>query len=622
MKKKLYIAIAWVVGAAPVFGQDSVSTQLHKLEQVEIVESRATPQNLSPKTIERTQNLGEFLDLRTGSLVKFNGASGVSTLNLNGLGGQHAALLWNGTNLQSSMNGFTDLNLVPMFLFDQVDVSAGFGDQPLGNGLGGSLNLNSKKLRNEVLLSLASFNSQKVGLSLGLLNRKRSRSSLKTYASSAENNFRYRTSQGNDRFLSNAAFKQWHFMPQYSFNLNSKSQIKADLWYLKAKRGIPPTLFQTRSAATQEDENLRATIAYIHHHKNEGKARKLHISLTYLDEDIQYRDSIAGIRGDNQAKSLLASINQGFHSTNPESKTTNSLFIIGSLGMGSTSTLNYEPGKIVQHSGSALVRVQRKSVASRWVYNASVKAEQFIGETPWGFEVNGKYQFSKKWNVSVFGGKTYRFPTFNDLYWTPGGNESLRVEDAWKNHVQVHYRTPKGFSTWLQIHQSFVDNWIQWIPEASGIWGAQNVKEVWARGIDLNLRYSQRISRAHISFTTNYSYTRTENRSSTHFVIPGSQLVYVPYHKGSVDLSYTNKKFQLSLLHQLVGKRFITADNNQSLPTYQLDHLRGLYKFKKLRVGASINNLFNVEYQSTANVPMPFRNVSISIHYNFKKLFK
>lgn len=620
MTKRLSIVVACIATFLTVSGQDS-ATYFKKLQSVDILEKRATPQDLIPLESEKALSLGEFLDQRTGSLVKFSGSTGVSTLNLNGLGGQHSALLWNGINLQSSMNGFTDLNLVPVFLFDEVSLSAGFGDQPLGNGLGGALGLNTEKVKNEVLLSTGSFNTQKAGLSLGLLNRAKTKLTLKAFGSSAQNNFKFLRPSGKEAELSNARFKQWHIAPQYSYKINAKSQVRADAWYLKADRGIPPTLFESRSVAKQEDENLRASVAYYHNHDNEGKARNFSTRLTYINEDIQYRDSLSGIFGDNNAKSLMVTTKQSFHRTNFVRDLTTSLFLMASLGTSMTNTLNY-PSEITQNSGSLQARFQQKGFANRWVYNASLKVEQFVGETPWAFELNGKYRFNEQWSLSLFGGKTYRFPSFNDLYWTPGGNAELGVENAWKSHMQIHFQSKKPLSLWLQVHQSFVDNWIQWIPESSGVWGAENIKNVWARGADLNLKYSHQLGRGYFSATANYSFTRTENRTSSHFVIPGSQLIYIPYHKGAINLGYARNRYRFNFIHQLVGKRYITADNSSSLPTYQLDQIRGLYQFRKLKISVAVNNLFDVQYQSTASVPMPFRNASLSVYYNFQDLLK
>lgn len=620
MTKTIYVLlVAWTT-ALTAHGQDS-TLQFTQLKQVDIIEKRATPQTLSPHTEEKAQSLAEFLDQKTGSLVKFNGVSGVSTLNLNGLGGQHAALIWNDVNLQSSMNGFSDLNLVPVFLFDQVDVSAGFGDQPLGNGLGGALSLNTVKVKNEILLDWGSFNAQKAGLSLGVLNRKKTKLSIRTYAASADNDFRYTKLNGEESKLENARFRQWHFAPQFSHKINSKSQLTADLWYLNAQRGIPPTLSEARSIATQDDENLRAAVSYYHNHSNEGKSRNSKVGISYINEKIRFEDSLSGIFGDNNAQSVLATVKQGLHSTNFVKDITTSLFLVGSAGMMNASTLSYNE-EISEPSASALVRFQQKGFANRWIYNASLKTEHYLDQQPWAFEANAKYRFNETWKLSVFAGKTYRFPTFNDLFWTPGGNPELQVENALKSHVQVEYSSSRNFKAWVQIHQSNVDNWIQWVPGETGIWGAENVKKVWARGMDLNMKYSKYFWRGYFSTSANYSYTRAENRSQMHFVVPGSQLVYVPRHKGLIDLGYHRNNWRFHLKHQVVGARFITADNSASLPLYQLDHLQLSYRIRTLKATVSVNNIFNVEYQSTANVPMPYRNASISLYYNFKDLFK
>lgn len=89
---------------------------------------------------------------------------------------------------------------------------------------------------------------------------------------------------------------------------------------------------------------------------------------------------------------------------------------------------------------------------------------------------------SKKGNVIAKASisRNYRFPTLNDLYFLPGGNINLKKEHGFtydggveftvgrKNSYSLH-----GEATWFD---SYIDDWIVWLPTFKGFWSPSNIK--------------------------------------------------------------------------------------------------------------------------------------------------
>lgn len=622
MKRKIAFACLCMMFSVLAKSQDSTLMR-KKLAEVEIIEKRPTIQAITPYAADKSLSLADLLDRNSGNLVKFNGPVGVASLNLGGLGGQHSAIIWNGVNLQSGMNGFSDLNLLPVFLFDEVEFGTDFGDQPFGGALGGSVKLNNYRTRNELLLSGASFGNYKAGIALSPINTAKFKLSTKFYAASGQNNFSYdKPSQGNVQ-LQNALFRQQHVNTSFSYLINSKSQIKVEHWLMGAYRQIPPTLFEQVKNAHQTDRNNRLAATYLHSFDNDNRSRTFSARLNYLNEYIGYTDSLVGIFANNHAQNLLASAKQGWHHLNYVNDVSTSFFLGATAGINTVKTDDYISDLDNNFKNASVqARFQQKGFSDKWVYNLGAKLENYLGHTPLAYDANIKYRFDEKVWLSLFGGKTYRFPTFNDMFWSPGGNANLQPENAYKAHIQLEWKNEKGLRLWTQLHTAFVDNWIMWLPNQQGIWEAQNIKSVWARGIDFKYSYYKYFWGWNFTSSGNYSLTRTENLGTSNFVSDGSQLSYVPFHKANIEFKLQKRSFAFKWHHQYVGLRYINSDNSQSLKPYQLDNFSVGYTYRSLNLMAEIRNLFNVDFQSTAMYPMPGRNFSITAHYNLNNFIK
>jgi hypothetical protein len=92
---------------------------------------------------------------------------------------------------------------------------------------------------------------------------------------------------------------------------------------------------------------------------------------------------------------------------------------------------------------------------------------------------------------------------------------------------------------------SLIDNWILWQPSSSGAyyWEANNVKEVFSRGVEY--QYTALITLNNLTLRSggNYSFTSASNVHAVKSADEsrGKQLIYIPKHQGGIYVSLAGK---------------------------------------------------------------------------------
>ena len=114
--------------------------------------------------------LSDVLSPLSNIAINNYGQGGVSVATLRGLGSYHTAILWNGINLQSSMNGGVNLTNIPVNFIDQLAIQYGGNGALFGSGaIGGTIQLSNtlelgKGYSVELSQAYGSFSSYFTGL--------------------------------------------------------------------------------------------------------------------------------------------------------------------------------------------------------------------------------------------------------------------------------------------------------------------------------------------------------------------------------------------------------------------------------------------------------------------------
>jgi vitamin B12 transporter len=146
--------------------------------------------------------------------------------------------------------------------------------------------------------------------------------------------------------------------------------------------------------------------------------------------------------------------------------------------------------------------------------------------------------------VSLNFAEGFKAPTFNDLYFPFGGNADLKFETSTNKEI-VYKGFYKVGSLVLSAYESEIENLIQWIPDANGIWAPQNIGAADISGIDLSYKVSY----------GNFNHKLIASSVSTEDKTTGNQLLLRAKKHYGYEFSYSEDDFSVFTQVQHVGKR-------------------------------------------------------------------
>jgi outer membrane receptor for Fe3+-dicitrate len=102
----------------------------------------------------------------------------------------------------------------------------------------------------------------------------------------------------------------------------------------------------------------------------------------------------------------------------------------------------------------------------------------------------------------------------------------------------------------------------------------------------------------------------------------GKQLIYTPELTTNSSLSADFKGYRLHVTNILIGHRYITTNNSDYLPAYQVWNatFSKEYQWRKASINIYVqaNNFTNTNYQNVVWRPMPLRSWMTGLTLNFK----
>ena len=633
---KLFFSFLFCFLTFKCFSQENKSDTIYQLKEVEISANRlenftsgqkieeidsSIIQNYSGKT------LANLLASESPVFIKSYGIAGLSTPSFRGTGSGHTAILWNGFNLSSSMNGLSDLMLVPGNFLNSVKLEYGGSGALWGSGaIGGTIHLNNIPQFNRGLsigagINYGSFNDNIQNLEIGL-SRQKFVSSVKVFNHNAKNDFPF-INTGKFGFpeekLSNAELKQYGLLQETYFKINETQKLSFRYWYQFNDRNIPGSMTVGKSLANQKDEFNRSALEW------EMKKEKMSffIRSAYFDESLNFIDPLISLKSYSRIKSLISEAESKINIASNQT-----------INIGVNNTFNkefirnYNKGEVSQNRTSFFGSYRISDKHNKHAVTASARKEYTNNKknpltASLGAETLLLKYFRLRGNVS----KNYRLPTFNDLYWVPGGNENLLPEEGLNNELGLAFLYNKNFTLKAEatVFSNMVKNWIIWLPDDYGLWSPQNILTVWSRGVEYDLKAGYKFHKVNIQLSGKYHFIFSTNEKTYpgNEVIIGKQLIYVPAEKANAGISLEYKEFRTGISYNYVGFCYTTSDNMKYLYPYQLLNLDFSKSFtlKKISVRAflQISNLLNESYQVIAYYAMPGRNYQTGIYIHFNQ---
>jgi len=586
----------------------SQNDSINQLEEI-VLKGSFSPSLNSGYTVEKIpesllknnyQSLGNLLQNQANLYFKQNGYGMVSSISIRGTNASQTGVYWNGIALNSSLNGQTDFNTLSAYNFDEVEIRKGGASVLLGNGaVGGAINLSDKisfKNKQEVtsLFSLGSYQTYS-GHAQGVISNDNLFVKLSLGAVSSENDYPFYDSNLKNE---NGQFKNFNINGVFAYKINNKNRLTYHTSYIDNDRNTSRTVTASNNSKI-ENYNSRNLLDW----KYLGNRISSSLKVAYLTEKFTYYfDKNNPNTSNGESKNFVSKYNLTYFLNND-------IFFNGGIEYKNEKGLGTNISKQDQNIFNTYVLFHHQPLA-KLNYNLSIrKGYSSVFDIPFIYAIDVKYEWFKHLAFKTAFSTNYRTPTFNDLYWEPGGNSDLQSEKSKSAEIGVVYKN-QLFNFHITSYVIKSKDLIQWQPVSSSFWQPQNVQDVSNYGLELFAEARKEYNQHTFGLKVQYDYSKSEDES-TH-----KQLIYVPFHKGNAIVNYQYKKWKFNYNLQYTGKIYITTSNTQSLNDYVLSNLnlqRSFFK-NRMQLAFYINNLFDKSYQSVAYRPMPDRNYSLQIN--------
>ena len=540
-------------------------------------------------------NVSDLLQQVTGIDVRRRGAGGVQgDLYIRGGGFDQTLLLVDGMKMDDAQTGHHTLNMIlPLYLIERIEIIKGPAARIFGqNAFNGAINIVTKDFvaqrgaveMNLNELSYGSFEQKNISLSTKI-----SGENIKSLISYSGNR--------SDGYRHNTDFKKNNYFIKTSFNTNNKP-IDVLVSFNENKFGANG--FYASPSATEQYEETQASL--------------FGISTTINSENLSITPKLYWRRGQDEYIYIRdnPSVYRNLHKTNKVSAELSGSYFsdLGVTGFGiDLSTVNISSNNLGEHKRTTVnlfadhtfKLMDNKLMVSPGIafsYFSDLSFHSFPG-LDLGYNLNSKFKLYT--NI----GKTYRIPTYTDLYYsdrTTIGNENLNPESAISTEFGVKYDTSNVKFTASFFNRN-AKNIIDYAKEnEEDLWKAVNIGSLSSNGYEFDFSYSfKSFNTLSSANSISIGYTKIKDNNYV------SNINFSRYSLNSLKhhlASNLNLNYIRNINHSIVYKYAERSDKSN----YRV--LDSKIMFKK-SIFIYINNILNEQYSETNLVPMPGRNFLI-----------
>jgi iron complex outermembrane receptor protein len=585
---------------------DTVFVFDSQMKKVKLFHSLTT---LSPADIQKnSSNLSEVLRFQSPVYIKENGRGAVSSPSFRGTTAQQTAFVWNGININSQFLGQGDVNNIALFGYDQMEIKSGGGSVIYGSGaIGGSIHLNNDLSFNKGFNGLfnseiASFGTYNNSAKAAFSNDKFSFKVSGNYLIS-ENDYEVPEENYINR---NGKFYNSTLNIGTSYKIADNQTISWQSQFYDATQNYR-ILEENLNKTSYEAQTFRSLVSW---DINKSKVSNS-LKAAYTEDNFQYF-------GIYNAPFTSGGINKNYILKNDFN-----YFIIPKLNINVIGEFQQNQGeglgtselKNVSRNVGSVAGLLRYFATQDLRFEAGIR-QNFIEDisSPLLYSFSGKWKANNWYQINLNLSKNFRHPSFNDLYWEPGGNLNLKSETSIQADLNQEFSL-HGFKLSITPYYIKIDNMIRWLPTAFGYWAAFNTEKVESYGLESQLSYQKRFNENHsIKLIAGYTYTKSVDLKIQ------KQLMYVPLHKFTSNVDYQYKFLNVFAQGMFNGLTYTTSDESKKdaiYPYFVMNAGISATIFKKYTLGIKMNNITDTVYETTAYYPLPKRNYSINATINF-----
>lgn len=603
-------------------------------------------------------SMADVLAFNSSVFVKNAGRATLSTVSFRGTSPSHTQVTWNGLRINNPMLGMTDFSTIPAYFIDRASLLHGTSSvNETGGGLGGLIRLSTvpdapKGFGLQYVQGIGSFSTFDEFLRFTYSSRKWTVSTRSVYMSSP-NDYTYINHDKKVNIYDedhniigqyhprernrSGAYKDFQILQEVYFNTLRGDRLGLNAWFVSSNRELPMLTtdygderdFENR----QREQTFRGVVSWDHSRplwKTGVKAGYVHTWMAY-----DYRKEITE---DNWAVMTRSRsrVNTFFALGDWEFFPSKEWFFNASLSAHQHFVRSVDRNIILQQGDKAVVgydkgRIELSgAVSAKWQpldrFGMSVVLREEMAGDKWAplipaLFVDGLLTRDGRLTAKASVTRNYRFPSLNDLYFLPGGNPDLRSEEGFTYDAGLQYEVG-GPGIWALTagaswFDSYIDDWIIWLPTTKGFFSPRNVKKVHAFGVEINANLAlQPFNGWFLDVNASYSWTPSINRGTPLSEADrsvGRQLPYVPRHSASATGRLSWKSWSLLYKWNFYSRRFTMSSNDLTfsgyLPEYFMNNvsLEKTFSFRyfNLQLQLAVNNLFNEDYLSVLSRPMP-----------------
>ena len=606
--KKLIFVLFLLLSCYQISAQESVIDTVYVDNQLE--KSSRTSKIIRLNTDQILQNatsLSDLLRFQSNIYVKENGRGATSSPSFRGTTAQQTAFIWNGININSPFLGQGDLNNMSVLGMNQIDIKYGGGSVLYGSGaIGGSVHFNNifkynQGWKNQIFGEYASYNTintlYKSTFSNDALSVQFSLARLQS-----DNDYEVKEKYYRNR---SGAYQNSTFNLGISYKLSLHNEL---YWQSQLFDGVQnyALLSEFSTPTKYESQTFRSLLGW----RLKGEKISNDFKIAYITDDYQYF-SDANI---NDSKSGGTSgqyiVKTDFSYALSDQSSVNTILEYNYITSESFKT-NRLPANRDQGSLTVLYR-------NNEFKNLSLEAgakKDFVEDfsSPYLFSAGLKYVHKHWYQLKINLSKNFRAPSFNDLYWQPGGNLNLKSETS----HQAEFSQILKLKNWkLSVTPYIIDinDMIRWIPDVSGMYAATNTEKVKSLGLETQLGYDYIRNNHQIKLQASYAYTKSTDENLN------KQLPYVPFHNFNAYISYRYKKYELFAQSTWNGKTYSDSQESERLALDAFTVINTgivIEVIRNTRLGIKANNITNQVYRTIYGYYMPKRNFAINMNFNF-----
>ncbi len=666
IKKKVFLLVGGLGCALSLHAQEHPAEHndtIHHLDEV-VVTSKLTfrevmpSQTLSGKELERlnTHSVADALRYFSGLQLKdYGGVGGIKTVNIRSMGTNHLGIYYDGVELGNAQNGQIDLG---QFSLDNVDEVTLYNGQKSAIfqtasdfGHAGSVYIRTRRPwfsygeHEHLKASVTYASSDKVAVA-GLYERRLSeRLSASASAcflnASGKYKFRYhRVNIDGSTAWDTTAVRQNGDIHAERLEMNLHGTLDNGYWMVKgylynSERGIPGAIVNNvwhrgerqwdlnnfyqaqwqKSFSNRFSSRAMVKYAYYRTHYLNNDSTQLPIDNTYYQQETYLTTSHVY----EILPSWSASLSYDFRWNKLNANSYRFSFPTRQSHLVALATaVDYTHVK-AQASLLASVISDRTRTDGRQPTLVRWTPAMFVNVYP--LQV-------KRLSLRAFVKRSFRMPTFNDLYYTNMGNAALRPESATQYDLGIVYSKSweHGLLRHVALHADAYYNTIHdkivAYPKGQQFrWTMLNLGRVHITGTDIEAEGAVEAGRD-LTLTGRLQYTYQDARDVTDPTTPyyRDQIPYIPWHSGSAIINVSYRGFDLSYSFIYAGERYNEQENivyNHMQPWYTND-VSLMYRWKHrhliYKVTLEVNNLLDQDYDVIINYPMPKRNYALSLH--------